>query len=76
MRGCWFGYSDVSTTAAFEDDAELLLQKGDTLAVPPHCLFQLANRSNALARALVCISADFQGAYADGREIGTPPWAQ
>jgi len=63
----------LSVTLAGE---EIELSKGDTLAVPPYCSFQIANRSDTLARALVCISANFQGTFADGQAVGTPPWAQ
>ena len=58
------------------DGEEVELMPGDTCAVPAHCLFQVANRSNGAVRALVCISAGFKATSADGREIDTPPWAQ
>ena len=64
------------TLSVVLDGEEIELTTGDALAVPAHCLLQVANRSHEAARALVCITVDFRGTYADGREIGTPPWAQ
>jgi quercetin dioxygenase-like cupin family protein len=58
------------------DGEELALTTGDALAVPAHCLLQVVNHSNEVARALVCIATGFKAIHADGREIGTPPWAQ
>jgi len=58
------------------DGEEIELSTGDALAVPAHCLLQVANRGNEAARALVCITVGFKAMHADGREIGTPPWAQ
>ena len=58
------------------DGEEIELTTGDALAVPAHCLLQVANRCNEAARALVCVSAGIRATHADGREIGTPPWAQ
>jgi mannose-6-phosphate isomerase-like protein (cupin superfamily) len=54
---------------------EVELHTGDACAIPARRLFKVANRTHAVARAIVCISASFTGAYADGQEIGTPPWA-
>lgn len=58
------------------DGEETELTTGDALAVPAHCLLQVANRSDKAARALVCVSVGVRAIFADGREIGTPPWAQ
>ncbi|MEO8970578.1 MAG: cupin domain-containing protein, partial [Ktedonobacteraceae bacterium] len=64
------------TLSVVLDGEEMELTVGDACAVPAHCLLQIANRSNEAARALVCVSADIKAIFADGREIGTPPWAQ
>ena len=58
------------------DGEEIELTAGDALAVPAHCLLQVVNHNDEAARALVCVSAGFKAIHADGREIGTPPWAQ
>lgn len=58
------------------DGEEFELTAGDAISVPPHCLLQVTNRSNQVARAHVCIKAGFKATHADGSEIGTPPWAQ
>ena len=58
------------------DDEAIELSRGDALAVPANCLMEVANHGQQTARALVCVSAGFTAVYADGREIGTPPWAQ
>ncbi|MHB8597095.1 MAG: cupin domain-containing protein [Ktedonobacteraceae bacterium] len=55
---------------------EMELTAGDACAVPAQCLLQVANSSNETVRALVCVSADIKAIFADGREIGTPPWAK
>jgi quercetin dioxygenase-like cupin family protein len=55
---------------------EFELTAGDAISVPPQCLLQVTNRSNQVARVLVCISAGFKATHADGSDIGTPPWAQ
>jgi len=52
------------------------LTVGDACAVPAHCLLQVANRSSASARALVCVPVGMQATFADGRDIGTPLWAR
>jgi quercetin dioxygenase-like cupin family protein len=64
------------TLSVVLDGEEIELTAGDALAVPAHCLLQVANRRNQAARALVCITAGFRATHVDGREIGTPPWAQ
>lgn len=58
------------------DGEKIELGPGDACAVPAQRVFQVANHSNKAASALVCISAGFNGTYADGRVINTPPWAQ
>ncbi len=57
------------------DGEETEVRVGDAFAVPAHGLLQVVNRNSEAASALVCISAGFSAAYADGQEIGTPPWA-
>lgn len=64
------------TLSVVLDGEEIELTTGDACAVPAYCLLQVANRSNEVARALVCVSAGFRAMHADGREIDTPPWAQ
>jgi mannose-6-phosphate isomerase-like protein (cupin superfamily) len=64
----------VSVTRDGEEEVEL--HTGDACAIPACRLFRVANRTHEVARAIVCIAANFNGAYADGRETGTPPWAQ
>jgi quercetin dioxygenase-like cupin family protein len=64
------------TLSLILDGEEIELTAGDAVAVPAHCLLQVANRSHEAARALVCITAGFKAMHADGREIGMPPWAQ
>jgi len=58
------------------DEKEINLAVGDALAVPAQSLLQVGNRSDAPARALVCVSAGVRATFADGRELGTPPWAR
>jgi quercetin dioxygenase-like cupin family protein len=58
------------------DGETIELSPGDACTVPAHCLLQVANPSHEAACALVCIAAGFSARSADGREIGTPPWAQ
>ena len=58
------------------DGEEIEVAAGDALTVPARSLLQVANRSNEVSRVLVCIAAGFKAMHADGREIGTPPWAQ
>jgi mannose-6-phosphate isomerase-like protein (cupin superfamily) len=52
------------------------LMVGDSIAVPPHSLLSVANRTSEKASALVCIRAGFRAIMANGEEFGTPPWAQ
>jgi hypothetical protein len=39
-------------------------------------LLQVTNGGDEVAHALVCIAAGFTATYENGREAGTPPWAQ
>lgn len=64
------------TLSIILDGEAIEVTTGDAVAVPAYCMLQVANRGNEAARALVCITAGFRGTYADGRETGTPPWAQ
>ncbi len=52
------------------------LQPGDALSVPPRTLLEVANSGDGPFRAVVCIPAGVNATFADGREIGTPPWAK
>lgn len=52
------------------------LSPGDALAVPARQLMRVSNTSGARTRTLVCVPAGIQAVFADGRAIGTPPWAQ
>jgi quercetin dioxygenase-like cupin family protein len=52
------------------------LHAGDALNVPPQSLLQLTNRGDMAAHAVVCIPVGTRATMADGREVGTPPWAQ
>jgi quercetin dioxygenase-like cupin family protein len=52
------------------------LHAGDAISVPARSLLQLANTNERAAHAVVCLPVGALGTMADGREIGTPPWAQ
>ena len=52
------------------------LHAGDAVSVPARSLLQLANINERTAHAIVCLPVGAHGTMADGREIGTPPWAQ
>ncbi len=52
------------------------LKEGDAISVPARSLLQLANSHERAAHAVVCLPVGAHGTMADGREIGTPPWAQ
>lgn len=52
------------------------LHAGDAISVPARSLLQLANANEFSAHALVCLPVGAHGTMSDGREIGTPPWAQ
>ncbi len=63
----------ITISVAGEDIA---LQAGDALSVPARSPLQLINTSGVTAHVLVCLPAGAQGTMTDGREVGTPPWAQ
>lgn len=63
----------ITITVAGED---IELQAGDALSVPARSPLQLINTGGATAHVLVCLPAGSHGTMADGREVGTPPWAQ
>jgi mannose-6-phosphate isomerase-like protein (cupin superfamily) len=63
------------TLSVVVDGEEIELASGDALAVPANSLLDVANHGSQTARALVCVPAGFSAVYADGRAIGTPPWA-
>jgi mannose-6-phosphate isomerase-like protein (cupin superfamily) len=52
------------------------LHAGDALSVPARSLLQLTHTGEVTAHAVVCLPARTLATMADGREIGTPPWAQ
>lgn len=52
------------------------LHGGDALNVPAHSLLQLSCTADEAAHAVVCLPVGAHGTMADGREVGTPPWAQ
>lgn len=58
------------------DGEDITLSTGDALAVPPHSLLQVSNKSDAPAHAVVCLPVGAQATLADGRELGAPPWAR
>lgn len=64
------------TLSVVLDGKEMEVATGDACSVPAQCLLQVANRSHEAVRALVCVPAGIKATFADGREVGTPPWAQ
>lgn len=52
------------------------LHPGDALSVPARSLLQLISTDDTSAHAVVCLPAGARATMGDGREIGTPPWAQ
>lgn len=58
------------------DGVPATLIVGDAIAVPVGGRLEVGNATNDTAHAVVCIGAGFQAVMADGRPIGTPPWAQ
>ncbi|HEU5200283.1 MAG TPA: cupin domain-containing protein [Ktedonobacterales bacterium] len=52
------------------------MAEGDALAVPAETLLKVANPGARSAHAIVCVPAGIRATFADGREFGTPPWAQ
>ena len=52
------------------------LNAGDALSIPAQTLLQLMGGGESNAHAVVCIPAGTQATMADGREVGTPPWAK
>lgn len=57
-------------------DEEINLAEGDALAVPAETLLQVGNPGDRPAHAIVCVPTGIRATFADGREFGTPPWAQ
>ena len=81
MRGTRLNHEEIfiplhGTLSVIIDGEEMEVTSGDACAVPAQSLLKVANRGSEPIRALVCISAGFKATSADGREIGTPPWAQ
>ena len=52
------------------------LRPGDALSVPARTMLEVSNDGDVMFRAVVCIPAGVNATFADGREIGTPPWAR
>jgi mannose-6-phosphate isomerase-like protein (cupin superfamily) len=48
---------------------------GDVAVVPAGTPIQIANVGEGEAEVVVAVPADFTATSADGRAIGTPPWA-
>jgi mannose-6-phosphate isomerase-like protein (cupin superfamily) len=63
----------ITISIAGEDNE---LHAGDAISVPARSLLQLTNPYEIAAHALVCLPAGARGTMADGRQVGTPPWAQ
>ena len=55
---------------------EIGLTAGDALAVPAHTTFQIANREELAASAIVCLPVGAEGTLADGTVVGVPLWAR
>lgn len=62
------------TISVAEEDIEL--HAGDALSVPARSLLQLTHVGETTAHVIVCVPVGVHGTMADGREVGTPPWAQ
>jgi mannose-6-phosphate isomerase-like protein (cupin superfamily) len=62
------------TVTVEQEDIELGV--GDALAVPAHSWLLVRNCTAVPARAIVCVPVGVRGRFINGREIGTPPWAQ
>lgn len=63
----------ITVSVAGED---IELQAGDALSVPARSLLQLTSAGDRAAHAVVCLPVGARGTMADGREVGTPPWAR
>lgn len=66
---------DGTITVSVADDS-IELHAGDALSVPAKSLLQLSSSGDRTAHALVCLPAGTHATMADGREVGTPPWAK
>ncbi|GHO97887.1 cupin [Reticulibacter mediterranei] len=62
--------SIVTTAEEFE------LHAGDAISIPAQTQFRLKNASQENAQLVVCLPVGAHGTMADGREVGTPPWAR
>jgi quercetin dioxygenase-like cupin family protein len=63
----------ITISVAGEDIA---LQTGDAVSVPARSSLQLINTGRMTAHLVACLPVGAHGTMADGREVGTPPWAQ
>jgi mannose-6-phosphate isomerase-like protein (cupin superfamily) len=55
---------------------EFQLHAGDAISIPAQTQFHLKNASQENAQIVVCLPVGFHATMADGRKVGTPPWAQ
>jgi mannose-6-phosphate isomerase-like protein (cupin superfamily) len=55
---------------------ETELHAGDAIAVPARTLFQLSNRAEQPASAIVCLPVGATGFEEDGSAIGAAPWTR
>jgi mannose-6-phosphate isomerase-like protein (cupin superfamily) len=55
---------------------EVELDTGDAISIPALTQFCLKNAGQERAQLIVCLPAGSQGTMADGREVGTAPWAR
>jgi uncharacterized cupin superfamily protein len=51
------------------------LYAGDALSVPARSMVELIN-TGGKAELMVCLPVGTHATFADGREVGSPPWAQ
>lgn len=77
----WLDHEEVfivlnGVLTASVNDEEAEIKPGDALSVPARALMAISNRGEVPVRAVVCIPAGTQATFADGQEIGTPPWAK
>jgi mannose-6-phosphate isomerase-like protein (cupin superfamily) len=67
---------DGSINIVMTSGEEAELHAGDAISIPARTQFRLKNISQQNAQLVVCLPAGSRGTMADGREVGTPPWAQ
>ncbi len=57
-------------------ETENELKAGDAISVPALSQMAVSNRSERVARSIVCVPVGIQAVMADGTVVGTPPWAR